>query len=287
MLTEDRLFAQVALPAVELVDTADLSDAVRSLAEDVRGRWAGPVAAPIRLLPTRLRVEEVPTVTAPPPTVVLGLRQDTMDAACLELGDRDQHLITLGDPRSGRTTLLRTVVRGLVGRLTPDEVVFAVMDLRGDVARAVPEPYLGAHATNSTLARGLAESVAVELRKRTLDRSAEASARRIVVLVDDYDMIGSGDRDLLRPLLPFLPSARDLGLHLLLTRPVAGAARAMYDPVLQAVRDTGGSVLLLSGEASEGQILPRTYAEPLPPGRGRFVRRGEPAHLLQVAETDD
>ena len=73
----------------------------------------------------------------------------------------------------------------------------------------------------------------MELSRRSADRTA---GRRIVVLVNDYDMIGSGDKDLLRPLLPFLPSARDLGLHLVLSRPVAGAARAMYDPVLQAVR---------------------------------------------------
>jgi S-DNA-T family DNA segregation ATPase FtsK/SpoIIIE len=144
----------------------------------------------------------------------------------------------------------------------------------------VPPAYLGAHATNSTLGRGLAESVAAELGRRGAERIA---GRRIGVLVDDYDMIGSGDKDLLRPLLPFLPSARDLGLHLVLSRPVAGAARAMYDPVLQAVRDTGGSVLLMSGEPGEGQILPRTYAEPLPPGRGRFLRRGEPPHLIQIA----
>ncbi|CAA9218917.1 MAG: FtsK/SpoIIIE family protein, partial [uncultured Corynebacteriales bacterium] len=284
VLTEDRRFAQVALPTVGSPDVADLGEAVRSLAEDVRAGWRGPVAAPVRLLPTRLSHEEVPDVPgAPPTTVVLGLRQDTMAAACLELGGRDQHLLALGDPRSGRTTLLTTVVRGLVGRLTPEELVFAVMDVRGDLARAVPEPYLGAHATNSTLARGLAESVAVELRARALDRSAAATARRIVVLVDDHDVVGSGDRDLLRPLLPYLPSARDLGLHLLLSRPVAGASRALFDPVLQAVRDTGGSVLLMSGERAEGQLLPRTYAEPLPPGRGRLLRRGEPPFLLQVA----
>lgn len=177
----------------------------------------------------------------------------------------------------------RRVGAGLTARLGPDELVFAVLDVRGDLARAVPPAHLGAHATNATLGRGLAESVAVELRQRGLDRSAGAAARRIVVVVDDHDVIGSGDRDLLRPLRPFLPSARDLGLHLLLARPVAGAARALYDPVLQAVRDTGGSVLLMSGEAAEGQVLPRTYAEPLPPGRGRFLRRGEPAHLVQVA----
>jgi ESX secretion system protein EccC len=152
----------------------------------------------------------------------------------------------------------------------------------------VPPAYLGAHATSATLGRGLAESVAAELARRAAERARPGTepvaGRRIVVLADDLDMIGSGDRDLLRPLLPFLPSARDLGLHLVLSRPVAGAARALYDPVLQAVRETGGSVLLMSGERGEGQLLPRTYAEPLPPGRGRFLRRGEPPYLVQIAQ---
>ena len=134
LLTEDKLFAQVALPTVGLVDAPDLA----SLADGVRRGWTGPVAAPIRLLPTRLVPSEVPSGTTAPTTVVLGLRQDTMGAAHLELAGRDQHLIVLGDPRSGRTTVLSAVVQGLAGPLTPEEVVFAVMDVRGDLARAVP-----------------------------------------------------------------------------------------------------------------------------------------------------
>ena len=90
-------------------------------------------------------------------------------------------------------------------------------------------------------------------------------------------------RDPLRPLLPYLPSARDLGLHVILARPVAGAARAAYDMVLQTLRDTGGTTMIMSGERSEGQIIPSVYAAPLPPGRARVVRRGEPSHLVQIA----
>ena len=39
----------------------------------------------------------------------------------------------------------------------------------------------------------------------------------------------------------------------------------------------------MSGERTEGQILPRIYAEPMPAGRGLFVRRGEAPHIAQVA----
>jgi len=102
-------------------------------------------------------------------------------------------------------------------------------------------------------------------------------------VVDDYDILASGGTDPLRPLLPYLPAARDLRLHLLVARPVAGASRALYEPVLQAVRDTGGSGFLMSGDRAEGQLFPGLRAEALPPGRGRWVRRGERSVLVQVA----
>ena len=103
-----------------------------------------------------------------------------------------------------------------------------------------------------------------------------------MVVVDDYDILASGGTDPLRPLLPYLPSARDLRLHVLLARPVAGASRALYDPVLQALRDTGASGFVMSGERSEGQLFPGVRAEHLPPGRGVWARRGERPVLVQV-----
>ena len=57
--------------------------------------------------------------------------------------------------------------------------------------------------------------------------------------------------------------------------------------MLQALRDTGGTALLMSGERAEGQLLPGHYAEQLPPGRGRLVRRGERPTLVQVAHTPE
>ena len=57
----------------------------------------------------------------------------------------------------------------------------------------------------------------------------------------------------------------------------------MYAPFLQSTRDTGGALLLLSGDRSEGQIAPRLYAERMPPGRGKYVRRGEAPAVVQLA----
>ncbi|MGL5910140.1 MAG: type VII secretion protein EccCb, partial [Phycicoccus sp.] len=283
-LTDDKLFAQVALSAVEHAgDARPDGELVERLAGRVAADWTGARARQIRVLPDDLRPEHLPASAGPAEHVALGLRQDTLAPAMLELGARDQHLLVLGDQGCGKTTLLRGVVQSLVDRHDPEELVFAVMDLRGEAAAAVPPDYLGAHARTATEARGLGEAVARDLAARQGEADGTPASARVVVLVDDYDVLASAGTEPLRPLLPHLPLARDLRVHVVLTRPVAGATRAMFDAALQAVRDTGGSTLLMSGERSEGQILPRLYAERMPPGRGLFVRRGEAPHVIQAA----
>ena len=283
LLTEQSLFAQVALPVLDDTEDESMGEAIEALAARTSASWQGPAAAPIRLLPTDFSPEELPDALDEPELLPFGLRQDTMEPAFLELGVRDQHLIAFGDTRSGKTTLLRGIVRSLLERFSPEELVLAVMDIRGDIVREVPEAYLGGHATTAAEARSLSAAIAAELQKRTVTPAAKLAGPRIVVIADDYDILASGGTEPLKPLLPHLPSARDLRLHMLLTRPVAGSSRAMYDVALQTIRDTGGSSLVLSGERSEGQILPQVYAEQMVPGRGRFVRRGERPRIVQVA----
>ena len=290
VLTEASLFGQVALPVLDDTDDDALGDALEALAARTAASWEGPAAAPIRLLPTDFSPDELPDPLEERDRLPFGLRQDIMQPEFLELGVVDQHLLAFGDTRSGKTTLLRGLVRGLVDRSTPDELVIALMDLRGDIARDIPDEFLGGHATTAQEARSLAVAIAEELEKRRETPTAGRGRRatkpegpRIVVVIDDFDILTAGGTEPLAPLMPFLPSARDLRLHVLLTRPVAGASRAMYDVVLQTLRDTGGTALVMSGERSEGQLLPQVYAEQMAPGRGRVVRRGERPRIVQVA----
>jgi len=264
-------------------DDDSIGEALEALAARSAASWEGPAAAPIRLLPDDFSAIELPDALDEPDRVPFGLRQDTMQPAFLDPAGTDQHLLVLGDTRSGKTTLLRGLIRGLIDRYGSEELVIALMDLRGSLSDEVPDDYLGGHASSSREARTLAQAIADELEKRQDAPGGTGTGPRIVVIVDDYDILASGGTEPLRPLLPYLPSARDLRLNVLLTRPVAGASRAMYDVVLQTLRDTGGSTVILSGERSEGQLLPKVYAEQFTPGRGRFVRRGERPRLVQIA----
>jgi ESX secretion system protein EccC len=106
---------------------------------------------------------------------------------------------------------------------------------------------------------------------------------RHVVLVDDYDLLPAAAGSPLAPLLDLLARGRELGLHLVLTRSVAGSARAAFEPVFQRLRELGGPGLIMSGDLHEGPLLGGHKATTLPPGRGLLVRRRHPPTLVQVA----
>ncbi len=107
--------------------------------------------------------------------------------------------------------------------------------------------------------------------------SAPIRARpRWVVLVDDYDLLPAAAGSPLLPLLDLLGLGRELGFHLVLTRRVAGAARAAFEPVFQRLRELGGPGLVMSGDPGEGPLLGGQRAAPLPPGRGFLVQPRRP-----------
>jgi S-DNA-T family DNA segregation ATPase FtsK/SpoIIIE len=293
LLTGDRLFAQTALPRVDGVASGDgLGEALGRLGDAARAAWTGAAAPRVRVLPARLAAGALPSVRETPRQVPVGVDEATLAPLLLDLFDRDQHLLVLGDGECGKTNLLRLVARGLADRFGTDELVFAVMDPRRGLRQAVPEGLLGGYAGNGKVCGGLAAGIAKELDKRMPGEVADQQALaegawfegpRIVVLVDDYDMLTAAGQQPLQPFLPAVPSARDIGLHFVVTRRVAGAARALYDPFLQALRESGTSGLVMAGDRGEGQLFPGVHAAAQPPGRGLWVRRGEPTRLVQTA----
>jgi S-DNA-T family DNA segregation ATPase FtsK/SpoIIIE len=104
----------------------------------------------------------------------------------------------------------------------------------------------------------------------------------LFIVADDYDLV-AGPANPLLALAEFLPQARDVGLHLLLARSAGGAGRAMFDPVIQRLREMGSPGLIMSGNKDEGALLGGVRPAPQPCGRGFLVtRRGDP-RLVQVA----
>ncbi|MDG9721041.1 type VII secretion protein EccCa [Streptomyces sp. DH24] len=291
VLTDGKLFAQVALPRTDsLSDTTDLGAVLERTARTIRATWTGEVAQPVRVLPHLLEPQALPGPSSEPRRVPIGLDQTQLAPVLLDLFEHDQHLMIMGDSECGKTNLLKVLSQGLIERYGDNEIVFGVFDPRRGLRGTIPEEYRGGYAYNSKLCAGLAAGIASELEKRLPDEGADSedlepgsfSGPRIVILVDDYDVLTTAGQQPLAPFVPYIPSAVDIGLHFVLTRRVAGASRGLYEPLLQSLRESGASALVMAGDRSEGQLFPGVYAGPQPPGRGVLIRRGEPNRLIQT-----
>ncbi|MFF8656193.1 type VII secretion protein EccCa [Streptomyces huasconensis] len=292
VLTDAKLFAQTALPRVDgRPATGDLGPSLESAARTLRASWHGELAAPVRVLPAMLPAAKLPSPTAEPSRLPLGVDQDALAPAHLDLFGSDQHLLVLGDNECGKTNLLKLITQQLIDRHGDKDLVFGVFDPRRGLRGTVPEPYRGGYAHNAKLAAALATGIAGELEKRlpetadpdTIADGPSFTGPRIVILVDDYDILTTAGQQPLTPFLPYVSSAQDIGLHFVITRRVAGASRALYEPFLTTLRETGATALLMTGDRTEGQLFPGLYACAQPPGRGTLVRRGRRHQLIQTA----
>lgn len=176
--------------------------------------------------------------------------------------------------------MLRLLARGLVDRYTAEEPVVAVADVRRGLVDVVPDDHLGGHAGGAAQAAGLAAAMVKELDARA---AGGGTGPRIALLVDDLDVLTAAGSNPLAALLPYVASGRDLWLHVVATRRVAGAARGLVEPFVQALRESGATGLVMSGDRGEGQLLGGVRARELPPGHGLLVRPGRPVRTVQTA----
>jgi S-DNA-T family DNA segregation ATPase FtsK/SpoIIIE len=168
-----------------------------------------------------------------------------------------------------------------------------LVDHRRTLLGEVPQEYLIGYGTDTSMTTALVDAVAQGVRARLpgKDVTPEQLRKRswwegpeLFVLVDDYDLVVTGSmNNPLAPLMEFLAQGRDIGLHVIVTRRMGGAGRALFEHFLTRMRDVGATGLLMSGDKSEGGLIGNVKPEELPPGRAKLVtRRGEP-QLVQLA----
>ncbi|MFD3582543.1 type VII secretion protein EccCa [Streptomyces sp. NPDC058683] len=288
---------QVALPRLDGRDTADgLADAQEEAIGKLAAAWSGPVAPPIRMLPERLtaadlasRIREDDTT----PGVPIGIAETDLTPVRLNLTDADPHFLVFGDAGSGKSTFLRGWMKGLAARRSAFDARFVVVDYRRALMGAVDEEYIGAYIGDANAAQVYVEQVVAKLTERLPPANVTMEQLRnrdwwtgpeFHVVVDDYDLVANGRTSPLNPLLDFLPQAREIGLHMVVARRVAGSSRGqMSEQLLNRIKELGTAGLVLSGDPREGVVLGSERAAQRPPGRGVLVGRQAPPTLVQVA----
>ncbi len=294
-LTMDKLHYLAAVPRTDgRSRTDDLAAGTRALVDAVADNWAGPSAPPVRLLPALLPAEELPPVEGQV-RFPIGLAEKDLQPVWHDF-TAQPHLTVLGDTGSGKTGVLRRLIDAVVTAYPAGQAEILAFDSRRVLTSLVPDTHrLGtAYSTHAlttlvgTLAARLNERIpGPEVTPQQLARRDWWAGPEVFVLIDDYDLTLSGPTmpGPLDALIPLLPAASDIGLHVVLTRAAAGSQRTGMNPVIRRLQESNAPDLVLSCPPAEGPLLngqkPRDFA----PGRGMLVTRRS-STLLQVGWQD-
>jgi S-DNA-T family DNA segregation ATPase FtsK/SpoIIIE len=285
-----------ALPRIDgRPEPGSLGDGVEQLIRRSAAAWHGPAGPKLRLLPGRIGLDRVRAQAGEGDSrLLLGINEKELAPVGLN-HVTEPHLLVFGDGQSGKSALLRSVIQEIVRTRSPKEAQIIAVDYRRSLLGEIPEDYQLDYLTSATQATPAMKDLADYLTNRLpgpdvtpdqLRNRSWWSGADAYVLVDDYDLVATQQGSPLAPLAPLLAQARDTGFHLILTRRSGGASRAMYESIIQGMRDLAMPGLLLSGSPDEGALFGNVRPSQQPPGRGRLVTRERGIEVVQLAWTE-
>ncbi|GAA4460833.1 type VII secretion protein EccCa [Phytohabitans houttuyneae] len=285
-ITADGRHLLTALPVLSALDS-DPAALVRAV---VAG-WSGPPAPRVRLLPPVLPYTDLDVGSEGGLRLPIGIAEADLRPVDVDFGS-DPHLLLFGDAECGKSSFLRALAVSITRRFRPEEARVILVDYRRSLLGAIDSDHLIGYGTTAATTAQLVDSVDGYMRRRLPGPDVTPQQLRdrswwtgpeLFVLVDDYDLVAAAPVNPLLPLVEHLAQARDVGLHLILTRRSGGASRALYEPVIQRLRELASPGLVMSGDPDEGALVGNVRPAPLPPGRARLVTRREGVRLVQLA----
>ena len=296
-LVQGKLHFLGALPRIDGEPSADtLGDGVEHLIKQVSAAWTGPAGPKLRLLPDRIDLDRIREMAGDTDDgrLLLGINEKELAPVGLD-PDGEPHLLIFGDGQSGKSAVLRAYIGEVMRTRTAKEAQIVVVDYRRSLLGEVPEDYLLNYLTSAAQAQPALKDLASYLESRIPgpDVSPEQLRSRswwtgaeVFVVVDDYDLVATQQSSPVALLQPLLAQARDVGLHVVIARRSGGASRALYEPVIQSLRDLAMPGLLLSGSRDEGPLLGNVRPSISQPGRGQLVTRDRGREVVQMAWTE-
>ncbi|ORB31569.1 type VII secretion protein EccCa [Mycolicibacterium parafortuitum] len=280
MAAEHFLFAQPALSSIPALNA----------------RYPDQSAPPVRLLPTDVSPRAFGTLYPAPERVVIGQREEDLAAVSVDFADNPL-LMVFGDTKTGKTTLLRHLIRTIRENSRPDQIAFTVIDRR---LQLVDEPLFPDNEYTPNLDRVLPAMLGLsallekrrppaglspqELRGWDFRATANGSGSHVhYLIVDDVDQIPDGPamsgpfagQRTWTPVIGLLSQAAELGLRVIVTARAAGSAHAvMTAPLLRRLNELQATTLLLSGNPQDsGKIRGHRFSR-LPTGRAMLLDDG-------------
>ncbi|MGY4712729.1 type VII secretion protein EccCb, partial [Mycolicibacterium sp. CBM1] len=265
----------------------------------INARFPGKAAPPVRLLPAALAPADVAPLYRGPERVVIGLREQDLTPVVLDF-TKHPLLMVLGDSRSGKTTLMRHLIRTLREYTTPEALAFTVVDRR---LHLIDEPLFADNEYTVNVDRvipavlGLAAIIEARRPQAGTPRADlktwSHAGHTHYLVIDDADQIPDGPalsgpyagQRAWTPLLGLLPEAIDLGLRVVVTARASGSGHAlMTNPLLRRMNDLQATTLMLSGNPQDSaKIRGHRFSRQIP-GRGLLLDDTDTPTHLQIVD---
>jgi S-DNA-T family DNA segregation ATPase FtsK/SpoIIIE len=272
-------------------DPAHIPEGMTKLVQAVRNDWTGPDAPSVRLLPDMLTYDQLRAARGPSrSSIPIGIAESDLQPVFLDF-EAEPHCLLFGDVEAGKSSFLRGLARAIVERFTPEQAKIMIIDHRRSLLGVVDTEHLIGYGTAGPTSTALVAEAAQVMEKRLPgpDVTPEQLRNRswytgsdLFLLVDDYDLVATQSNNPILPMLDYLAQGRDIGLHVIITRRIGGASRAMYDPVVSRIRELASPGIQMSGPPSEGPLLGNMKPQELPPGRGWLMTRRSGNGLVQL-----
>ncbi len=291
-LSREKLHFLAALPRIDAATSArDVGTGVADAVARIRDAWHGPRGPRVRLLPERIGYQQLPALDGQH-LIPIGINEAELAPVYLDFA-AEPHFLCFADGESGKTNLLRTIARGIVDRYSPDQARIVMVDYRRTMLGFLESEHVIGYGMSADVLTPIIGDVERSMRRRLPGASVTQQQLRdrswwsgpeLYILVDDYDLVATqGGPNPLAPLLEFLAQAKDVGLHLIVTRRSGGAARALFEPVIARLRELSTPGIVMSGNPDEGPLLGTVKPSAMPPGRGTLVGRKAGQQLVQIA----
>jgi len=256
------------------------------------GQWKGEKPSTIETLPLRYSLENLmKQVTLPAVRriyAVMGIDDRTLDPALIDIERQGPHMVVIGQPFSGKSTALRTMMFSVAANYSPDEVMMVLIDLsrklwKGSQTSLANMPHVVQTIDDIEQLDDFLENMKVEC----ADFDKNPKRRKIMIFIDDYDAFteeaGRKKMSFFTDFSALVRKYQTAGVFLIIGGSLA--VMSASDDLRKVYAAPNFGIALRSSAAVDrlNGKFPRSLAEAeLPMGRAFTVRSGV-TNMLQIA----
>jgi type VII secretion protein EccCb len=269
-----------------------ISQMCMRMAEIWGNQWKGEKPSTIETLPLRYSLENLlPQATLPEVrrvNAVMGIDDRSLEPALIDIERQGPHMMVIGQPFSGKTTTLRTMILSIAANYAPNEVVMVLVDYsrklwKGSETSLADLPHVIQTIDDIEQLDEFYEDLLIEC----AEFDTKPKRRKVMLIIDNYDAFTEESS---RKKMAFFENLSALirkyqtaGVYLI----VAGSLGILSssDDLRKVFAAPNFGIALKSADAVNrlNGKFPRSLAEAeLPMGRAFTVRSGI-TNMLQIA----